>query len=74
MICIIIVFLIIKYKAFLLGIFFMAYFIPGYTMVTLWVSSLGQSVLVATALAVEYTQKILKQVLQLSFSPKMATR
>lgn len=42
---------------------FIFYFCLGYTMVTLWDSSLGQSVLAVTALAVEYTQKILKQVL-----------
>lgn len=42
---------------------FIFYLFLGYTMVTLWDSSLGQSVLVVTALAVEYTQKILKQVL-----------
>ncbi len=43
-------------------------------MATLWGSNLDQSVLVVTALAVEYTRKTLKQVLQQSFSPKMAKR
>lgn len=43
-------------------------------MATLWGSSLDQSVLGETVLAVEYFQKIPRQALPQFFSPKMAKR